>query len=272
MPFLSSAILPLPPRGTDKPGPFILAAVVMFAFILTLILLLPRIRQPAAPKPYEFQKLKATNGVVLHTIRTSPRNIALKAISANVTETGDYGINGGFFYNGDLLSLAVVNNKPVKGVPGDYGTGWYNTDRPKGTLVWDDAAELFTVQVAEESDQLRVSDRNRFWAQGGVSMGLLNETGWEKQANAEGMPAMDENRLRSGMVYDTDRSVFLIVTPTPCTVKAFRDAVREKVAGGRLVDGVFLDGDGSSQLKAGKQELAGDKRPVYQMIALIRRR
>lgn len=258
--------------GTKRLGvpPLALAAIMIVSCMLTVWFFDSRDYDwRGQPRPYTYMKLTASNNVVLHTVKTTPRNIALKAINTNVTKTKDYGINGGFFYNGDLLSLAVINNKPVKGKPGDYGTGWYNTDRPRGTLVWDDAAELFTVQIVEESDQVRVVDRSRFWAQGGVSMGLLNEAGWEKQATAEEMPAQDEERLRSGMVYDTDKNVWLVVTSTPCTVKEFRNAVKEMIAKDKLIDGIFLDGDGSSQLKVGRHELPGDKRPVYQMITLV---
>lgn len=248
----------------------LLVAVTIFSFLATVIVCLPP-GESKNPQVYSYFRLAAFNKIELHAIRTSPDNIALKAIATNVTKTQDTGINGGFFYNSDILSLAVVNNKPVKGVPGDYGTGWYNTDRPKGTLVWDAAANMFTIQVVEESDQINVSDRSRFWAQGGVSMGLLNEHGWERQAIAEEMPAMDEKRLRSAMAYDTDRNVWLIVTPTPCTIPDFREAIKEQIAKGKLTDGIFLDGDGSSQLKAGKVALAGDSRSVYQMITLVRK-
>lgn len=253
--------------------PLLLAAVVMVSFAATVWIgiALSRGDTKREYKAYSYYKLTASNKIVLHALRTTPDNIVLKAIAENVTRTGETGINGGFFYNGDILSLAVMNNKPVKGVPGDYGTGWYNTDRPRGTLVWDAAAGMFSVQVVEESDQINVSDRSRFWAQGGVSMGLLNEPGWEQQAIAEEMPAMDEERMRSAMAYDADRNVWLIVTPTPCTIPAFREAIKERIAKGKLMDGIFLDGDGSSQLKAGKTALAGDSRPVYQMIALIRK-
>lgn len=251
--------------------PLHLLAVTFLSFAATILICMPRTGPEREAAAYSYYQMAATNKVELHAIRTTPDNISLKAIAANVTQTGDTGINGGFFYNGDILSLAVVNNKPVKGVPGDYGTGWYNTDRPRGTLVWDAAADMFTIQVVEESDQINVTDRTRFWAQGGVSMGLLNEAGWEKQAMDEEMPAMDEPHLRTAMAYDTDRNVWLIVTPTPCTIPEFRAAVKEKIAKGKLVDGIFLDGDGSSQLKSGRVELPGDSRPVYQMIALIRK-
>jgi hypothetical protein len=224
---------------------------------------------PIHPNSYSYTRTVASNKVVLHMIKTSPRNITLKAINSNVTQTKDNGINGGFFYNGDLLSIAVINNQPVKDMPGYYGSGWYNTDRPRGTLVWDDITGQFSVQLAEDPDGLVVKDKNHFWAQGGVSMGLLNEAGWALQAEKEEMPAMDEGRMRSGAVYDRKQNIWLIVTPTLCTVEQFRTAIKEKIGDGSLVDGIFLDGDGSSQMKIANTVLPGDHRQVYQMLSLI---
>ncbi|WNR43433.1 hypothetical protein [Paenibacillus roseipurpureus] len=212
----------------------------------------------------------ASNGVLLHIIETLPTNIGLKAITANVTERPDNGINGGFFWQGYLLSIAVMNDHPVKGQPGDYGSGWYNTDRKRGTLVWDEKAQTFTIQVVENASELKVMDRSHYWAQGGVSMGLTNPYGWADQAISEEMPVITEKRMRSGIVYDRLNNVYLVVAPTPCTGEEFRTAVQEQVGDNGLVDGLFLDGDGSSQLKVANFLLPGDHREVYQMISLLR--
>lgn len=256
-------------RGRGTP-PMVLFAVMLLFFAATVWLFAPKPGQGGimAGRAYAYQKLTAGNGVELHAIAATPGKIGLKAIDRNVTETRDYGINGGFFWEGYLLSIAVVNDRPVKGAPGDYGSGWFNTDRARGTLVWDGATGRYSVQVAESAEELQVTDRGRYWAQGGVSMGLRNENGWKAQALSEEFPAMEENRLRSGMVYDTDGRLWLLVTTTPCTGEEFRNAVREKVASGKLVDGIYLDGDGSSQLQLGKLRIAGDGRPVYQMITV----
>jgi hypothetical protein len=261
-------------RSGGEPGlPFIMLAVMLLSFTATVWWLAPPETNQGVliNRPYSYKLLKASNGVELHAIRTPPDHLGLKAISSNVTETPDNGINGGFFWEGQLLSIAVVNDKPVKGAPGDYGSGWYNTDRARGTLVWDAVTGQYSVQVAEAADELKVTDRSRYWAQGGVSMGLHNENSWKAQALSEEFPAMEENRLRTGMVYDTEGQVWLLVTTTPCTGEAFRDAVVEKVAPGKLVDGIFLDGDGSSQLRLGKLRIVGDHRPVFQMITLLDR-
>jgi hypothetical protein len=224
----------------------------------------------AAPHQYIFAKIKATNGVQLYTLRTDPANIELTSIDQNLLQTGLYGINGGFFYNGDLLSIAVMNDKPAKAEPFHYGSGWYNTDLARGTLVWDQASKQFSVQIVEHADQLVVTDRNAYWAQGGVSMRLSNNDVWEQDMLKERMPAYEEKRLRSGAAYDNEDNLWLIVTPTPCTIAEFRSAILERIVRGRLIDGIFLDGDGSSQLASRSAKLGGDGREVYQMLRIIK--
>ncbi|MDF2964473.1 MAG: hypothetical protein K0S39_6208 [Paenibacillus sp.] len=220
------------------------------------------------PKPYTYLEMKASNGVKLHTIQTVPQNISLKAITSNVTLTGETGINGGFFWNGDLLSIAVVNDQPLKGQQEDYGSGWYNIDYPKGTLVWDEVTRHFSVQIVQDAHELKVTDKQHYWAQGGISMSLQDEVHWETQAQKEDMPAFAEKRLRSGVVYDRKQNIWLIVTDTPSTAEQFRTAAVEMVGRGNAVDGVFLDGDGSSQMRSVEKQLKGDSREVYQMLVL----
>ncbi|WP_218092102.1 hypothetical protein [Paenibacillus solanacearum] len=226
---------------------------------------------PPVRSHYDYKVRTASNGVKLHLMSTRPDNIVLKHITTNVTQTPDFGMNGGFFWNGDLLSVAVINDKPLKGEAYDYGSGWYNIDYPKGTLIWDENARSFSVQVVQEAQELQVTDRGRYWAQGGVSMSLRADDQWVGQALDEDMPAFDAPRLRSGAVYDDEQNLYLIVSDKPCTVEQFRTAVKETVAPNRLVDGIFLDGDGSSQMRNGQVALHGDTRAVYQMMALKER-
>ncbi|TXK85987.1 hypothetical protein [Paenibacillus sp. N3.4] len=242
----------------------------LVGLLLSSVLFPLAIADSHKPHAYTYAKLKANNGVVLHVLQTKPDNIALRAIDQNVTKTAQYGINGGFFYNGDLLSIAVTNDRPAKGEANDYGTGWYNTDVARGTLIWDQALRAFYIQVVKHAGELKVTDRNHYWAQGGVSMRLADAIGWEAQMIAEEMPAYDENRLRSAVAYDTSNHVWLIVTPTACTIEQFRSAILQKVAPGQLIDGVFLDGDGSSQLKSRQHQLQGDGREVYQMLEIVK--
>ncbi|WP_258525941.1 hypothetical protein [Paenibacillus sp. YN15] len=245
-----------------------LAGVAILSFLMTVWLGGMLMSAPDGLTARGYRELKAGNGVRLHAVRASPEKISLKAIETNVTDDPEDGMNGGFFWEGQLLSIAVINDRPVKGAPGDYGSGWYNIDRPRGTLVWDGATGELSVQVTDRAEELAVTDRSRYWAQGGVSMGLHNERFWQEQALLEEFPVMDEKRLRSAIVYDTDRRLWLLLSDGPCTGPEFRAAIKETVAPGKLDDGIFLDGDGSSQLKLGQFKLPGDRRTVYQMITL----
>lgn len=243
--------------------------LIIFASFTLTTLLMTRHQEKPKMQSYEYQISKWSDGIILHTIKTNPQYIELKAITANVTDLGFNGINGGFFWQGYLLSIAVINDRPVKGNPGDYGSGWFNIDRKRGTLVWDGKANAFSIQVVGSANDLKVTDRANYWAQGGVSMGLTNEAGWAEQAVSEEMPVIHERRMRSGIVYDKRNHVYLVVSPTPCTGEEFRSAVKAMVGGGELVDGLFLDGDGSSQLKVADAILPGDHREVFQMISLL---
>jgi exopolysaccharide biosynthesis protein len=209
------------------------------------------------------------NGIVLNVIKTSPNNIALKAINSNVTATTLYGINGGFFYGTDILSIAVNNDVPVKGVAGSYGCGWFNEKYKRGTLVWDKVASAYSVQVAGSATELQVTDRGSYWAQGGISMRLQNDIGWYDQASAEGMPNIDGKTTRTALVYNSGLNIWLVVTETLCTAEAFRRAIKGQIGSGTMVDGIFLDGGGSSQMQCTETEINGDGRTVRQMVALI---
>jgi hypothetical protein len=240
--------------------------------LILAVFLFPWHKDLGDPKQYEYRKLRASNGTVLYTLETSPDNVQLQRIDKNVTDTPFYGINGGFFWEGYLLSIAVVNDKPLRDQPGDYGSGWYNTgvdaNLQRGTLVWDEIARHFSVQVVTEAGELSVTDKQHYWAQGGVSMGLNRDLSWEQNMISEQMPAYEEARMRSGLVYDNLQNIYMIVSPTLCTVEQFRTAIIEKLGHQGIVDGIFLDGDGSSQLKSRQARLAGDNRQVFQMLAL----
>jgi hypothetical protein len=227
------------------------------------------------PHAYHYVKRIASNGVVLHTMRTTPDNIRLQTIETNVTDTPYYGINGGFFWEGSLLSIAVQDNLPIKGKPGEYGSGWYNTGTDmklkRGTLVWDATIKQFSVQVVTHAGQLKVTNKQNFWAQGGVSMSLGAQMDWEQNMILENMPSFNEAHMRTGIVYDRQQNLYLIVTPTPCTIEEFRFAILEKLnKHNNLLDGIFLDGDGSSQMQSRFVQLEGDHRQVFQMLILKR--
>ncbi|MCM3625843.1 hypothetical protein M3194_00515 [Paenibacillus glycanilyticus] len=223
-----------------------------------------------APTAYVYEELEAANGMKLHVLQTSPSNITLASIQNNVALSPHYGINGGFFYEKALLSIAVVDGMPVNGALEAYGAGEENAKYARGTLVWDGVSGKLSVQVVREASELKVMDPARFWAQGGISMGIGQDQNWLTQIGTEQAPLPDANRLRSAAVYDLNGKLYLIVSSTKGTLQEFRDAIIEKVGDGRLEDGIFLDGDGSSQLRSAEKVLTGDNRPVVQMMALVK--
>jgi exopolysaccharide biosynthesis protein len=100
-------------------------------------------------------------------------------------------------------------------------------------------------------------------------MGLQNESGWYDQASAEGMPNIDGKTTRTALVYNSGLNIWLVVTETLCTAEAFRHAIKDQIGSGTIVDGIFLDGGGSSQMRCAETGINGDGRTVRQMIALI---
>jgi hypothetical protein len=256
-------------RYTWLPGLSLWLLIPLLGLLISSVVYPFALERNAEPHHYQFTKLKTSNGVQLYTLRTDPSNIELTAIDKNLLQTGFHGVNGGFFYNGDLLSIAVMNDWPAKAAPNDYGSGWFNVNFARGTLVWDKVLRHFSVQVVQSAEQLQVMNRHSYWAQGGVSMSLSNASTWKQRMLEEQMPAYEEARLRSGAAFDSEGTLWLIVTPTPCTIEQFRSAILERVVPGRLIDGIFLDGDGSSQLVSGSAKLDGDGREVFQMLRIV---
>ncbi|GMK48241.1 hypothetical protein PghCCS26_53710 [Paenibacillus glycanilyticus] len=227
-------------------------------------------RDANAPSAYIYEEVEASNGMRLHVLETRPSNITLASIRNNISLTPYYGVNGGFFYENSLLSIAVVDGLPVNGAPDDYGSGAENVKYARGTLVWDGASDKLSVQVVRQAADLKVMDHTRFWAQGGISMSLGQDQNWLEQIEAEQAPYPDDARLRSAAVYNREGLLFLVVSSSKGSLQAFRDAIIEKVGRGMLVDGIFLDGDGSSQLRSAEKTLTGDNRPVVQMMRLVK--
>lgn len=221
------------------------------------------------PEGTKYFQIAADNGVVLHVLQTQPSNISLYSINNNVVRSGKEGINGGFFWENQLLSIGVMDGIPVNGSPKEYGSGWFNVKYVRGTIVYDRVTGMVDVQRASSVDDLHVTDVVAFWAQGGVSMNLKDESRWYNIAvKEERLPFPDDERLRSAMAYDNSGEIYLVVTSTKCTAEQFRTAIKRNVAVENLNEAIFLDGDGSSQLLAGNVKLEGDARTVLQMIVL----
>ena len=248
---------------------------IAFLLIAAAIYVLTHLSIPesATPEPasanYEYESYIADNHITLQVIKTQPKDIHLRRIDNNVTASGIVGVNGGFFWEKQLLSIAVHNDVPVAGEAGVRGSGWFNAKYARGTLVYDGQTQAYSVQVVSDASELAVTDRSDYWAQGGISLNLQDDAGWRKQADTEAMPAPDDTRLRSAMAYAED-GVYLIVTDIGCTAEDFRAAIQSYSSSlpNRLIDGIFLDGDGSSQLLTREAKLMGDGRPVVQMIGV----
>jgi len=247
----------------------ILLLVIAASALLMLLLSIFQKDDPfdGLPHNYIYREVLSPANVQLHMLSLSPEDIKLHASNAPLLQIKAYGINGGFFYNDALLSIAIMNDSPVNGAKGAYGSGWFNTKYARGTLVWDGAIGSFSVQVASSGEELKVTDRRHYFAQGGISMNLKSEEYWEAAVIEEHLPFANEKRMRSGMLYDDNGKLWLIVTPTPSTAAEFRSAILETVPAKGL-EGIYLDGDGSSQMNADEIILPGDSRAVVQMIAI----
>lgn len=250
---------------------FAVAGILFYVLLNALGGRNPGVQAPLeAIKDYRYESLTASNGMKLHVLVAKPAHISLEVVSQNVTLTQKVGINGGFFYGESLISMGVMNGKAVNGPLSEYGSGGENMKYARGTLVWDGESNQLSVQVVSKASELKVKDSTRFWAQGGISMSLSDDDHWGEQAKLENAPFPDEPRLRSGAVYDQKGLLYLIVSETKGTLESFRSAIQEKLGDHMLVDGIFLDGDGSSQLLSKEKSLAGDHRPVLQMMRITK--
>ncbi|MFC5530930.1 hypothetical protein [Cohnella yongneupensis] len=250
---------------------YIAGAVLALAIYVLTHLSIPKSVQPEPTgDQYSYEHFIAANNVSLHVVKTVPGAVHLRIVDDNVTRTGIVGVNGGFFWEKQLLSIAVENDQPAGGTKGQRGSGWFNAKYARGTLVYDGDTGLFSVQVVSDADQIKVQDRSRYWAQGGISLNLRDDVRWRAQAETEAIPVPDEFRLRSAMAYDGKGQVYLFVTDVRCTAEDYRKAILEygNAEAHRLIDGIFLDGDGSSQLSTREAMLSGDGRAVLQMIGV----
>ncbi|MHA7963173.1 hypothetical protein ACX93W_03435 [Paenibacillus sp. CAU 1782] len=250
----------------------VIAAVAAILFYVLLTSLLDRDARNQMldlNNGYRYMTAQSSQGMELHVLMTDPKNVEPVVINANVADREFTGINGGFFYGQDLLSISIRNGKAMNGETGAYGSGSENVKYSRGTLIWDGATDLLSVQKAGPWSELAVTDPSNFWAQGGISMTLNDDSAWREAALLENAPFPDDMRLRSGAVYDQDGVLYLVVSETKGTLEQFRAAIKEQIGGDKLVDGIFLDGDGSSQLLAGETALRGDNRPVVQMLRIV---
>lgn len=216
------------------------------------------------------------NGITLYLIRTAASNIILPDVNnKNIGDTTYYGINGGFFdfSTRAILSVTVVNDVPSgSGVKLDknYGTGWYNEKYARGTMVYDGARNTLSVRVVKSAGEISVTDRNNYWAQGGVSMSLNDDANWFSIATQQNLPAHSTTATsrRAALVYG-DSNVWLVITPNEVTTTTFREAIKTKVATtASSRDAIFLDASGSAQMRSCERTYRGDNRPLEGIVAL----
>ncbi|WP_179223616.1 phosphodiester glycosidase family protein [Paenibacillus tyrfis] len=237
------------------------------------------------PTSYKYSTYSANN-VKLNVIQTSPGNIQLKALnlSANLENTSYIGINGGFFSNQveettsmkKTHNIAINNGKPVIGTDKAGNNGWYNSGN-QGTIIWDAKNGKFLFKVLNNGWEVnKAVGHNNYWAQGGVSMSL-GSTSWKDTITKEKLPNPDGKVQRTAMVY-SGTGIYLIVTDTKCTAEAFRGAIQQYfgIKDGSPkndVNGIFLDGSGSSQMRAYDNNnklinIKGDSRALHQIVTV----
>ena len=235
-----------------------------------------------------------TRTMTLRYIETIASNIELQQNDGTVPSSdAPAAINGGFFAPPDTLaSIAVNNDIPVSGNPGEQGSGWFNDRTSRGTLYWDGDMNTAGIEVVSNAGQLtNISDRSNYWAQGGISMELNAPTVISSFTNAdEGLPRQtyDEDlrgingtdtgkTQRSALIYDdisnngtgeTGTDIYLVTTQDAVTLGEFRAAIQETPAFATAEDGIFLDGGGSTQLKTPTFSFSGDGRTIPQIVAL----
>ncbi|EPY13685.1 hypothetical protein [Paenibacillus alvei] len=276
---------------------------ILLSIVLMLVLSIPSVgfAGVGGPTSYSYSTYNAKNGLTLNIIQTTPENIKFETLSKgkSLTNSSFYGINGGYFTPaGRTLHIAVKNDKPITGVGSDGGkggNGWYNHYETKGekgtsTVVWDGDKRSFSIQKVWDAGSISVKNRKNYWAQGGFGMHLGNSN-WRKLAEDEGLTGSTSPAMgRTALVYHKS-SVYLIVTNVPeedkktdnkknhHTHSQFRDAVQQYFnitdgSSSSSVNGVFLDGSGSSQMKAISNtnkvvNVTGDGRQLVQIISLI---
>ena len=251
----------------------------------------------ATPEPlYGFSSTEVTTDggttMTLNTIETPAGNIELLENDGTVPSSdAPAAVNGGFFdtSNLDLLNIAVNNDVPVAGQPGETGVGWANSETPRGitergTLYWDGDTNTAGIEVVSDVPELKatgvISNPDNYWAQGGISMALNDPTITSPITGAnEGLPqrTYDDDILgigedtgeseRTALIYDdlsnngtnqadgtseTGTDVYLVTTQQEVTLGEFRSAIQQTYT--TAEDGIFLDGGGSTQIKAVNEE------------------
>lgn len=229
-----------------------------------------RFTPAVAAGPQNYTYMTATyDGVVLHIIRTSSGNIKLHNLlyTKNLQEAGVIGINGGFYAQGNkLLNIAKsdgayvgTGTAPYNGKANSCGSGVIYR-KADGTMYF---AEGKNVDDDESLSEVKELTGTVSWAQGGAGI-YPGYSKWRDENLAFFVDMDKENptACRSAMVVDFERDfVYLIITRNSVAYSKFRSAIMKLLNVTDTSDtdkyilsdryaGVFLDGGGSSQLRA----------------------
>lgn len=116
---------------------YFLLTLLCISILVSSIVYIRFFNKEEIPEGITYTQTTTDNGVTLHVLQTEPDNISLLAINDNVLRSGHSGINGGFFWEDQLLSIAVMDGVPANGSVKEYGSGWFNAKYDRGTMVYD---------------------------------------------------------------------------------------------------------------------------------------
>ena len=258
--------------------------------MLDLMLVLFNYTPTPTPSPHSNGTLNH-GSITLRYIKTSPNAVELFYLNpvSTLSASNLNGMNAGFFNNSqggnpqDLVSIAVIDDLPVGGPQWAHGSGWFNGNQAspiaRGTLVWDWISEQFSIQVLGDASNITaslgtfgISPRKKYWAQGGISMSLhLTESAWLTQIGSSGERWGDiySSALRTGLLYDNDKNLWLVATANSITAPQFRTAIINGIGNiTSLVNGIFLDGGGSTQQRYNGSNIISSSRNIPQIIRL----
>lgn len=226
------------------------------------------------------------NGITLHILRTHANNIKLLDQTGSsggqkaLQNSGYFGCNGGWFNmstDQDILNIAMNDG-------GKVGSGTYGglgNYVGSGAIAWNgNAWALSHYTNAPSYSSIGFSTQTNTWAQGGFHL-WLGHSGWRNNFinQPSGSDFIDGAAYRTAMIANmTSKSIYLIVALQSVTVTAFRSAIQSYLnisdasQLNSTIQGILLDGGGSSQLRAksssGSVVNAPQTRPLAQIVVL----
>lgn len=220
-----------------------------------------------------------SNGIFLHIISTTAENIQLVNLQYHSLSSSEYyGINGGWFNppgnTRQVISLAYsdghcVGPNSVDGAMNHVGAG---------VMYWS-GTSLQVVSGVTTPNSLPVYAAGT-WAQGGYSMHMGN-TNWASLTSAEPAASNVFNDSRAGksalVAHMSQKRVYLIITQEAVNWATFRTSIQNfmgisdmNATDSTTLQGIFLDGSGSSQMKSKSNGYieSSDNRALCQIVAI----